>query len=244
MASMDDELTPAMRRLWEDGEAGAAPAKPGLSLARIVAAAVELADADGLAAVSMARVARAVGFTTMSLYRHVAGKDELLELMGDAATGTPPQLDPDAGWRAGLEAWSRGLVAALLRHPWYLDITITGPPRTPGRVAWLDRGLEALAQTGLTETEKAGVILLVNGSAFWEARVMVEVGGAARAHGSTPYDETVAYGAALEPLVTAQRFPSLRRALDAGIFDDDADDFAFGLQLVLDGVERLVRRRA
>lgn len=244
MTSMDDGLTPAMRRLWEREDEPGTRAKPGLTAERIVTAAVALADADGLAAVSMARVARALGFTTMSLYRHVASKDELLELMGDVATGEPPVLDPEAGWRAGLERWAGGLVAALLEHPWYLDVQITGPPRTPGRVAWFDRGLQALAPTRLTETEKAGVILLVNGSCFWEARVMIEVGGAAHAHGTTPEDETAAYGAALDPLVTAERFPWLRRALDAGIFEDDADDFAFGLQLALDGVERLVERRA
>jgi AcrR family transcriptional regulator len=244
MASMDDGLTPAMRRLWERGDEPGTEAKPGLTAERIVAAAVALADADGLAAVSMARVARALGFTTMSLYRHVAGKDELLELMADAATGQPPALDPGAGWRAGLERWSRALVAALLEHPWFLQVTITGPPRTPGRVAWFERGLEALAPTGLTETEKAGVILLVNGCAFWEARVAIEVGGAARARGTSPEAETSAYGAALGRFVTADRFPRVRRAIDAGIFEDDADDFAFGLQLALDGVERLVERRA
>lgn len=246
MQPMSDGLTPAMRRLWERTEGGQAGAEPrrGLSLERIVAAGVELADAEGLTAVSMARVARRLGFTTMSLYRHVEGKDELLELMADAATGEPPVLDPAAGWRAGLELWSRSLVAALLVHPWFLDVPITGPPRTPGRVAWFERGLEALAATRLSEVEKAGVILLVNGSAFWEARVVVEVGGAARAHGTSPERETADYGAALSALIAPERFPHLRRALDAGIFEDDVDDFAFGLELALDGVERLVQRRA
>ena len=243
MCSMSDALTPALRRMWQHGRDGAEAARPGLSRARIVAAAVELADADGLGAVSMARVARRLGFTTMSLYRHVQGKEELLELMADAATGEPPRVDPAAGWRAGLERWSRALVTALLEHPWYLDVQITGPPRTPGRVAWLDRGLQVLAGTGLTETEKAGVILLLNGSAFWEARVIVEIGGTARERGSTIERETADYGAALSALVTAERFPALRRALDAGIFEDDADDFGFGLQLALDGIERLVERR-
>jgi hypothetical protein len=164
--------------------------------------------------------------------------------MADAATGEPPALDPAAGWRTGLETWSRALVQTLLAHPWFLQLPITGPPRTPGRIAWFDRGLQALADTGLDEIEKAGVILLINGSAFWEARVITEVGGAARAHGTDPEAETAAYGRALRGLLSPSRFPYLRRALDAGLFDDDTDDFGFGLELALDGIERLVERRA
>jgi len=246
MVTMSDGLTPAMRRLWA-GEGGGAPAgRQGLSLDRIVAAAVELADADGLAAVSMARVARRLGFTTMSLYRHVEGKEELLRLMADAASGEPPRLDPTAGWRAGLERWTRAMYEALLVHPWYADLPITGPPRLPNGVAWFDRALGALAETGLDEREKLGVVLLVNGTAFWQARLAIELGGAARDRGSSVEAETAAYGAAIDGLVSGERFPSLRRALDSGVFadEDGADeDFEFTLRTTLDGVERLVARR-
>src|SRR5215470_993531 len=80
--------------------------KPGLSLERIVAAAVQVADAEGLAAVSMSRVAAELGTAPMSLYRYVAAKDELLALMFDAAYGpSPTGPGGDAGWRAGLSRW-------------------------------------------------------------------------------------------------------------------------------------------
>jgi AcrR family transcriptional regulator len=247
MSGMSDGLTPAMRRLWEGEGDGPRAARQGLSLDRIVAAAVELADADGLAAVSMARVARRLGFTTMSLYRHVEGKEELLRLMADAASGEPPRLDPAAGWRAGMERWTRAMYRALLVHPWYADLPITGPPRLPNGVAWFDRALEALAQTGLDEGEKLGVVLLANGTAFWHARLTIEFGGAARARGSSVEEETAAYGTAIDGLISGERFPSLRRALDSGVFsgeEEDADaDFEFGLRMTLDGVERLVERR-
>ena len=81
--------------------------KPALSLARIVAAAVRVADAEGLDAVSMGRVAAEVGTAPMSLYRHVASKEELLTLMVDAAWGEAPEGPaPGEGWRAGLTRWA------------------------------------------------------------------------------------------------------------------------------------------
>ncbi|ADB52603.1 TetR/AcrR family transcriptional regulator [Conexibacter woesei] len=242
---MDDELTPALRRVWELHGAPASEPKAGLSVERVVRAAVELADEQGLAAVSMARVARRLGFTTMSLYRHVASKDELLLLMADAALAQPPSLAGLEGdWRAGLERWSQALVAALSEHPWFLHVPITGPPSAPTQVAWFDRGLEALAGTALSESEKASSVLMLNAHAFWQARVETEIAAAAHARGVGVEAAVEGYAATLSALATAQRFPSLRRALDAGIFDDDdIDDFAFGLQLALDGIAGLVERR-
>jgi hypothetical protein len=106
---------------------------------------------------------------------------------------------------------------------------------------WLDRGLAALADTGLTEDEKANVILLVNGYVFSEARLSVDLANLGRAS-DDPVIATV-----MTSLVDAERFPALRRALDAGLFNgpDDRDaDFSFGLERVLDGIERLVEERA
>ena len=84
----------------------------GLSVEKVVAAAIALADEEGLAAVTMARVAERVGFTTMSLYRHVASKEELVRLMLDSVLGLPPEF-PMLDWRAGLEGWARALLALL-----------------------------------------------------------------------------------------------------------------------------------
>ena len=206
-------------------------ARRGLSTERVVEAAVALADADGLDAVSMARVAERLGFTTMSLYRHVAGKDELLRAMLDAGLGPPPRVldDPRDGWRAGLERWTHGVLAALLRHPWALKVPISGPPMTPMQLAWLDRGLRALEDTGLSEGEKADVVLLLNGYAFWEARLRTEL-AAASAPTSVPSELT-------------EGMPALQRALAAGIFEDDSvgdAGVAFGLGRILDGVEVLI----
>jgi AcrR family transcriptional regulator len=205
----------------------------GLSVDRVVAAAIELADADGLAAVSMARVAERLGFTPMSLYRHVSGKDELVRRMLDAALATPPPFAVD-GWRARLEAWSRALLAVIERHPWGIDVPITGVLGTHAQLAWLDRGLEALADTALGEDEKAEIVLLLNGYVFWSARLRFQVP-------EQSVLPVVPEGFDLSAL------PSLQRAVEAGIFEDDTtrdEDFAFGLESVLDGVAALVARRS
>src|SRR3954471_7474389 len=97
----------------------------GLNVDLVVDAAVELADEQGLNAVTMAAVAKRCGFTTMSLYRHVSGKDELVRRMLEVTLGSAPPLE-GAGWRAGLEQWSRAMLEVLDAHPWGIDIPITG----------------------------------------------------------------------------------------------------------------------
>src|SRR3954470_17526755 len=106
-------LTPGIAAAWGVKTPATKGPKPGLSLARIVAAGVGVADAGGLGAVSMNRVAKELGASAMSLYRYVDSKDELLALMIDAALGTVPRLPAEADWRARLERWAWGTGGAL-----------------------------------------------------------------------------------------------------------------------------------
>ena len=108
--------------------------KPGLSLDRIAAAAIEIADAEGLAAVSMQRVAADLGFTKMSLYRYLPGKADLVALMVERAIGEPPTVETRA-LRTGLKEWSQGLLAAYLRHPWAVGSYGARSGRTSSRRA-------------------------------------------------------------------------------------------------------------
>jgi AcrR family transcriptional regulator len=202
----------------------------GLSVELVVAAAVEIADESGLGAVTMAAVAKRCGFTTMSLYRHVSGKDELVRRMLDATLGTAPALRVE-GWRAGLEQWARDMLAVLDEHPWGIDVPITGMLGTHAQLSWLDRALEALADSGLDEGQKAEIALLLNGYVFWAARLRLQV----------PQEAIEVIPAEFD----LGGYPSLARAVAAGIFEDGAgpeEDFAFGLERVLDGVEALIGR--
>jgi AcrR family transcriptional regulator len=201
----------------------------GLNVDLVVTAAIELADESGLAAVTMARVAQRCGFTTMSLYRHVANKDELVRRMIDRALGQAPEFEiPD--WRTGLERWGRELMAVILRHPWGIDVPITGLLGTAAQLSWLDRGLETLASTPLSENDKAEAVLLVNGYVFWGARLAFQV----------PDDPDLQF---IPAAFDISAYPSLRRAVEAGTFEDDEPidaQFDRGLQRVLDGIGSLI----
>ncbi|SDK32448.1 TetR/AcrR family transcriptional regulator [Nonomuraea jiangxiensis] len=239
----DGKLPPGLGLLWERLGGPVREPKVGLSVDRIARAAVELADEGGLDAVSMARVAERLGFTTMSLYRHVKNKNELLLLMLDSVTAVPAELDePCDGWRAGLERWSRAQWAMLRAHAWIVHLPIAGPPITPNQLAWTDRALAALRGTGLSEADKAGVALLVATYLLSTARLGADLGPAASG------ESVAAYSALLGALVDARRFPALRTAVDAGAFDYPADTpeeerdlgYRFGLDRILDGVQVLI----
>ena len=140
MDETDSDLPASVELLWglRDRSRRGGP-KPTLSLDRIVSAAIELADAGGLAAVSMSRLADKLGFTTMSLYRYIASKE--------AATADGRRLHRAAptdrrvrGWRERAEAWSRELLV-FTGHTRILEVPISGLPAGPRQLLWFDRGL-------------------------------------------------------------------------------------------------------
>jgi hypothetical protein len=184
----------------------------------------------------------------MSLYRYVAAKDELVTLMVDAALGPPPDsLEQDVGWRAGLARWAWAALAIQRRHTWATRIPISGPPATPNQIAWMDRGLRPLRDTGLTASEKASVLLLLSG--YVRNTVILESGlaEAQQAAGSTLQEAMAAYGRLLARVVDPGRFPALREVVAAGVLskaDDPDDEFIFGLERILDGIDALISTRA
>src|SRR4051812_10936269 len=125
--------------------------KPRIALSRsgIVDAAIQIADADGLDAVSMQRIAADLGFTKMSLYRHVSSKSELVSSMIDTAVGEPPDLsEVPGGWRAKLEEFVRRLTEVWRKHPWLPAVTIGARVMGPHEAGWTESAVAALADTG------------------------------------------------------------------------------------------------
>ena len=219
--------------------------KREMSVERIVEAAVEIADADGLSAVSMSAVAARLGFTPMSLYRYVTAKDDLILLMQEEATGLPSEEALAAeGWRAGLTALYRGQIQTYLAHPWVLDIPISGSPATPNSSSWMDAGLRALADTPLTHDERLAVMLLVTGHARWTGIVLAGYARTQREGGIEGAEQTRREDALYRTLVTADAYPHLREAIDAGVFLDDSDPFSWGLDRSLDGVAAYIDNAA
>jgi AcrR family transcriptional regulator len=220
--------------------------KPGLSLERIVDAAVAVAASEGLAAVSMGRVAKELGTGPMSLYRYVSAKNELLALMEDAALGSPPSPQSETGWRAGLSDWAWAMRAAIGRNLWALAIPVTSPPILPNMVAWMEVGLRHLRETGLDEGRKISTIMLISNYVKGEAASMAGVAAAFQASGaSTPDAWMSTYARSLAKLADPRLFPALHASLDAGAMDkaDGPDDeFTFGLERLLDGLDVLITR--
>ena len=211
--------------------------KREMSVERIVEAAVEIADAEGLGAVSMAAVAAKLGFTPMSLYRYVSAKDDLVLLMQEEATGAPSDATRTAGgWRERLEALYREQLQHYLRHPWVLDIPISGVPATPNSAAWMDAGLSALAETNLSYDERLAVMLLVTGTAHWAGSVLAGYARVEREQGIDGDAITRNEDALFRTLITEDAYPHLRAAIESGVFLEESDPFSFALERGLDGV--------
>lgn len=178
----------------------------------------------------MARLAELLGCGTMSLYRHVANKDELVTFMLSAGPGPPPGPTDRADWRGALTDWAVGLWDVYHRHPWILQAAAAGPPADPGQLAWLDAGLATLADTALAERDKLAAVMAVLHFVRGAAALDIEAG-----HVDTPD-----YPVLLRRLLDADRFPALAAALEDGAFDaadsNHLAEFHSGLAQLLDGV--------
>jgi AcrR family transcriptional regulator len=233
---------------WGLGTSPAKGPKPGLNLDGIVQAGLRVATEDGLAAVSMSRVASELGTSAMSLYRYVTAKDELLALMVDAALGDVEETAAGDGWRPGLERWAWSALTAYRHHPWALQIPVKGPPLTPKSIAFLEQGLRCLAGTPLAPGEKMGTVLTTMSytRAWAELSTQLE---AARPPGAPPMPEALAtYANTLRALTDPIHFPALHEILAANVFEEDEHDpdwdFRFGLARLLDGFAALIEQRS
>src|ERR1700737_1523158 len=123
---------PAPASVWTRPRPAPRRRAPGVD--QYVAAALAVADAEGLAAVSMRRVAGDLGSGTATLYRYITTRDELVDLMVDAAQGEDPLPESARDWRADLAAVAHALRATLLRHPWLAGELAGRPPPGPSSV--------------------------------------------------------------------------------------------------------------
>lgn len=246
-AASETGLPVSLETAWGLRERPSKGPRPGLSLDRIVRAGIGVAAAEGIGAVSMGRVAKELGVSTMSLYRYVSARDELYVLMEDAAAGPPPPMPADVtGWRAGLEWWARAQREVFHRNLWLLRIPISSPPASPHALQWMERGLAPLADTGLDEGRKISVIMLIGGYVRNEATLMADLDAAMTARGLAPDEVMRRYERTVDALTAPDpgRYPALRHLLASGALgapDDSPDaEFEFGLGCLLDGVEVLV----
>lgn len=238
--------------LWGSERRSSRGPKPSLSVDGIVGEAVRVADESGLAALSMARVAEGLGVTTMALYRYVPGKDELIELMFDAAAGEALGLEVEGSaaqarkYRERLAVLARRQFAASNIHPWMLEVPIGGLPLGPNNLTWLESALDALFEAEIDGGEAIGVALLLSGYVRGAAQVSVGLSQTERRSGMGLEQWGHVYAKLLERVAADGRYPRLTGVVASGVFDEpdsaSDEDFEFGLERVLDGIEAFVER--
>ncbi|MGW6123258.1 TetR/AcrR family transcriptional regulator [Nocardia sp. NPDC055165] len=227
--------------LWGTTQRPKRGPKPALTLDGIVAEAIALVDAEGLSALSMQRLAERLGFTKMSLYRYVPGKEQLTALMLDAAMGEPPKAaGAQQNWRTGLRTWVEALFARYRAHPWSIELTVGMRPLGPNEMGWTEAALTALAGTGLSGSERLDTIVLLNGHARSLAQQVASMSG----------DGEVQFTEQFAAMMTAAagRYPEVQAA-----FAEEAatpagkggpnDALRFGVERILDGLAVLIDQR-
>ena len=242
-------LPPGLDLLWGRRERGKRGPRAGLSADAIVAAAIEIADSEGLEAVSMARVAHKLGFTTMSLYRHVASKEELLQLMWEASTFGAEELVLEGdGWRPRLRMWAIIQRQVLDHHPWITQLPMASPPAGPNSLHFVERALETFDGTCLGDSDTLRDIGLLSSYSLSEAR-MARDAALARAQAQSGEGIQAApptFEAVLRELVDEKTYPRLYRLAWQGDSATEAtgefEEYLAGIDIILDGVAALIER--
>lgn len=238
------EVSRLVAMAWGVAAAPQRGPKRELSHERIVEAAVEIADAEGLAAVTMQRVAGTFGFTTMALYRYVASKDELHQLMLDAVVDPQDWVIEDEDWREGIQQWARILADGYARHPWALDIPLHADIMLmPGQVRGADAALRSLRTLRGDPGEKLLVISILTVYVRGFAALNREMHGGGGAPGR-PERELLA------DIARTGELTDLAPLIASGVYFEDQeapgpgeDELSAALALLLPGIEEHFARR-
>lgn len=249
-----DKEGPVVERAGEGAVQGAAavaatPPQRGregeLSRDRVVRAAIEIADAEGLDTLSMRGVAARLGVATMSTYRHVTSKDELVLLMADAAFGELGYPDdPPAGWRPLLERGARTMWALHRRHPWLAQLSpLTRPLPLPNLQVHGEQLLSALERLDFDPVTRLDLQVVIYSYVQGLAVNLEREVRAQDATGLSGDEWMELQGPALSSIAATGRYPAFARLL-AALGDDGYDLdldrlFELGLRIMLDGLAGL-----
>ncbi|MDF5754076.1 TetR/AcrR family transcriptional regulator [Spongiactinospora sp. TRM90649] len=231
--------------IWQRIERPKQAPRVSLTHDQIAEAAVEIADADGIDAVSMRRLADRLGVATMGLYRYVRGKNDIIELMVDAvyradsdtAADTATDVESQGEWRAVLRRAAYGQRALFARHPWLIQ---TGAPLTPSMVSRSDRLLAALDGMELDEDTKMALVSAMTSFVHGTAAALAERDALlAREDVAGMNELRAAYSSRMTWLLDSGRYPAFARYIRAGTRKDDTDwQFEVGLECLLEGIAR------
>jgi AcrR family transcriptional regulator len=214
------------------------PREQELSQDRIVRAAVAIADAEGLSGVSMRRLATDLGVATMSLYRHVSSKEDLMLYMADAAVGEEPFPARPVRWRASLEIVARLLWTVCRRHPWVAEVlSMTRPRATPHLLMYSEWALSVLRELGLSMQDMMYIHLNLFSHVRGLALSMAAESQARQDTGITNDEWMDSYAAEFQRITASGNYPTMEYVITLE-FEQDLDTmFEYGLRLLLDGIE-------
>ncbi|MGN6754324.1 MAG: TetR/AcrR family transcriptional regulator [Intrasporangium sp.] len=223
-----------------------------MSRDRVLTAAVELADEVGLAGVSMRRLAQRLGVVPMALYKHVADKDELLDAMVDVVIGEFRPPDPALDWKDGVRQQLLSARSAVLGHPWARRAIESRTRRTPVVLAYMDSIAGMFISAGFS-ADLTHHVMHALGNRIWGFNPEMFDESQRPADSATESQADSATESQPDPEVTAafaQRYPYIVQIAVAATEREPADgqrgcdeqfEFEFGLDLLLDGAERLRR---
>ena len=237
-------IDPALRRrselLWEDRSRPTRGPKPAVTPDDVVEAAIQIADEEGLQALTMQAVSAKLGFTTMAVYRYFPNKEALFDAIVDAGMGLPPRpTEPRGDWRAELTRWAHAKRAMLCARPWLAELPFVAAPHGPNWLSWLEAVMDALSGTGLSAADMAQMLSVIDGYTRGASDTAISL-ARARARGISEEEWAAAVGADLGRAIGDSRFPRFAALLTTpsdGPSRTMEESFDFGLQRVLDGIE-------
>ncbi len=239
------DLNRSLELLWQGKEPATRGPKPGTTLNEIVDAAITLADREGLSALSMRRVATELGVGTMTLYRYVPGKGELLDLMLDrvAHLDEHDEQQHDQDWRTTMEHVARGSWELFFEHPWLLQVNQSRPLLGPNALAGMEFALQGLDGLGLSGRDKISIILAVDHVVTGTARTYVLQNQVIADTGISDEEFWEAQAPILESVMETGNYPELAQLEDDSFNIDATEAMEVALRAVLDGLESFIAAR-
>ena len=214
--------------------------KPRISLHDVVAAGVAISDAEGLAALSMRKVASRLGVGPMSLYTYVPGRSELVELMIDHVYGDHALPEPELPWQQRVEQWARETWRIYDAHPWLLDYNMARLPIGPHVLDVSEALYAALFTAGFAGAENVAISNLIQWQLLGAARSMISDADEARHTGVSAEAYWDSRASFWDTYFDWNRYPTMAAIWEAGGFDDPAGwDFERMLDRLLTGIEQL-----
>ncbi|MDR0344628.1 MAG: TetR/AcrR family transcriptional regulator [Nocardiopsaceae bacterium] len=223
--------------IWQRAARPAPAPRTTLTYDQIAQAAIALADAEGLGAVSMRRLASHLGVVPMAFYRYVSSKDDIIELMVDTVRSDGP-TSQSADWRDVMRASARQIRAATLSHPWLLEVSGRAAiALTPNGLAAIERALSSIGSLGLDIGVTMDVVLAVGAYARGAAQAEISLSQVRTEQWCTGEGKQPAYPPGMKWLLDTGRYPTFQHYLSQDAGTDHAEArFEFGLHCLLDGI--------